>query len=274
MWTAGHYRAKSMTLRLHTLWNLRMEHEQITTKNRIAWEAQSYQAWVYAYGAPEQAALTLLRDPTRKLKKILPHLPNPKGERIANPLGSHGRIAVSLALLGASVSVFDISATNKRYAIELAQAAKVDLDYVVGDFLQTPSRYDRQFDRVVMELGVLHYFSHLDSFVSRTFRLLKPGGTVILNDFHPLLKKAIIVSDNGVELIGDYFSTDVERANTPYEIFLKDQAIPECLIRRWNLGEIVTAFANNGFRVNKLIEEAGKQIAQLPDTFTLVATAD
>lgn len=40
--------------------------------------------------------------------------------KIANPCGSNGRIAVPLALLGADVTIFDISEENKRYALELA----------------------------------------------------------------------------------------------------------------------------------------------------------
>jgi len=250
-----------------------MDQNHISKQNRIAWEAQPYQAWVVAHGAPNDAAQVLLQDPKRKLRRILPHLNNPKGERIANPLGSHGRVAVALALLGADVTVFDISAPNERYAIELAKCANVSIEYVVGDFLETASHYDHEFDRVVMELGILHYFNNLDDLVRVVRLLLKLKGTVVLTDFHPLLKKAIHIHDGRVELGGDYFSTDVLESSTPYEVFL-NETLPTCLIRRWTLGEIVTAFAQNGFRINKLIEEPSIEASHLPGTFTLVATAE
>lgn len=85
-----------------------MDQEEITNQNRTAWESQSYEAWVAAYGAPSLAAAELVRDPNHKLRRILPYLNSPRGEKITNPLGSHGRVAVSLALLGAEVTVFDI----------------------------------------------------------------------------------------------------------------------------------------------------------------------
>jgi len=206
--------------------------DEISNQNRIAWEAQSYQAWIAAYGTPDEAARKLVRAPAHKLRRILPYLEYPKGQKIANPLGSHGRIAVALALLGADVTVFDISGPNKRYATELAESANVEIEYLVGDFLILDDQQHEQFDWVVMELGVLHYFSDLDKFVQVLKNLLKPNGKVILNELHPLLKKAIEVGEDGVTLVGDYFSKDLEQANTPYDIHLIDQIITQCLIRR------------------------------------------
>jgi len=40
----------------------------------------------------------------------------------------NGRKAVPLALLGADVTVFDISEENKRYALELAEAANTHIE--------------------------------------------------------------------------------------------------------------------------------------------------
>jgi len=250
-----------------------MDHKAISDQNRTAWEAQSYQAWVNAYGTPSQTAKKLLRDPHVKLRRILPHIDNVQDKKVANPLGSHGRIAVALALLGADVTVFDISASNKQYATELATSAKVNIDYVLGDFIQLTDTHQAQFDCIVMELGVLHYFVDLNHFVQTLATIAKPQGQLILNEFHPLISKAIDISSNGASVVADYFSDEVVNARTPYEIFLSDQNIPECQIRKWTLGEIVTAFAQNGFRVNKLIEAPAKECAQLPGTFTLVATA-
>ena len=47
------------------------------------------------------------------------------GVRVANICGSCGKKAIPLALLGADVTVFDISEDNKRYAMETADAAGV-----------------------------------------------------------------------------------------------------------------------------------------------------
>ena len=50
--------------------------------------------------------------------------------------GSHGRVAVALAALRAEVMVIDFSAENRRFALELAAAAEVTIDYAVCDVLK------------------------------------------------------------------------------------------------------------------------------------------
>ena len=53
-------------------------------------------------------------------------------------MGSNGTKAVALALLGAEVTVVDVSPGNAKYAQELAAAAGVELQYEVCDVLHMP----------------------------------------------------------------------------------------------------------------------------------------
>ena len=98
----------------------------------------------------------LMEDPLREVDHYLPYIQSPEGKRIINLLGSKGNKAVSLALLGADVTVVDISASNAKYANELADAAGVSIEYVVSDVLHV--QFSESFDIVLLELGVLHYF--------------------------------------------------------------------------------------------------------------------
>ena len=50
-----------------------------------------------------------------------------KGKKIANLLGSCGNKAISLAILGAEVTAVDISEHNKKYTMEVAQEAGVNI---------------------------------------------------------------------------------------------------------------------------------------------------
>lgn len=245
----------------------------MTERNRIAWEADSYQAWINRYGTPTEAAAEIVSNPTHTLRRVLDFIGDTRGLAVANPLGSHGRVATALAVLGAEVTVFDVSESNERFALELAASADVAIEYLVGDFQEAAARYARKFDIAVMELGVIHYFVDLTRFSASVRRLLKPGGKLVLSEFHPLLKKAISIDSGQPSFSGDYFKSDAEEAPTPYEEFTKNN-VPGCLIRRWNLGEIVTAFASSDFKIEKLIEHPSWEFSQLPGTFTLVATAD
>lgn len=249
-----------------------MNYEEVAERNRIAWEFYAYEAWVAKYGKPDVAADKIAHDPEQKIRKLKPYLGVLPSRRILNPLGSHGRLAVSLALLGAEVTVIDISNSNRRYALEVAEAAGVCIKYQVGEFLRVASAYQADFDAVVMELGIVHYFTDLQLFVQKIGRVLVKGGIVVLNEFHPLLKKAIEVRNGSIDLTGSYFYDKTETANTPYEVFLNKSHVPSCVVRRWNLGEIVSAFAQGGFRIETLIEEPSQEVSQLPGSFILVAS--
>ena len=85
--------------------------------------------------------------------------------------------------MGADVTVFDISASIQRYAVERAESAEVAIKYQVGDFIELASQQDRAFDQVVMELGVVHYFNDLGDFTRALAKLLRPKGRLILNEF-------------------------------------------------------------------------------------------
>ena len=54
---------------------------------------------------------------------------------------------------------------------------------------------------------------------------------------------------------------------------LPGKVVPTCLIRRWNSGEIVTAFAVGDFVIEQLVEHPLSEFEQLPGAFTLVARA-
>lgn len=229
--------------------------------NRSAWEAEAYRAWVKGYGTPQSQAQVLKADPRHKLRRLLPFMGELKGAAVANPLGSHGRCAVALALLGAEVTVFDLSSANRRYAIELAAAAGVPLRYVCSDFLEVDlDLYGERFDLVVMELGIAHWFADLQAFARTATALARRGGRVVLQDFHPATAKR-----NG------YFNDTPERTPVPYAVFLEEgESLPGCEIRRWTLGEIVTAFASAGLRIDLLDESPMGDSADLPELFTLV----
>src|SRR5699024_8000234 len=83
-------------------------------------------------------------------KKQQEYFENVRGINVGNICGSNGRKAVPLSLLGADVTVFDISEENKRYALELADFANTSIDYVVGDI------YDMNLNKYAGYFDVLY----------------------------------------------------------------------------------------------------------------------
>ena len=144
------------------------------------------------------------------------------GVKIANICGSCGKKAIPLALLGAEVTVFDISEANKRYAKETAQAAKVNLHYEVCDVLEIDlAKYAQAFDVIFMEGGVLHYFHDINEFMKMMHAILKSGGKMICSDFHPFTK--ILDSLKLERPTMSYFSTEIYEGEMAHARFYEDE---------------------------------------------------
>lgn len=250
--------------------------------NKEAWTYKSYEFWMNELGLPSDVAKDMIKQPEKCLRRHIEYLGDVKGKKIANLLGSCGKKAVPLAILGADVTIVDISETNKKYAMEVADKANVNLTYIVSDFLELDiNSMQNSFDIVYLEGGILHYFSDLDAFAKKIFLLLKVGGKLVLNDFHPIRKILKVrdifnTRDDALELTGDYFENTLQIGNVAHEKYFPEneqKEFPKCLLRYWTMGEIVSSFATAGFIIDKLVEgprfDSHKNI---PGEFTLVAS--
>ena len=163
--------------------------EDYTKQHKEAWEFDAYNFWVEHAGKPEERAKEDAANPRAMLRRYADYFDRFEGVKVANICGSCGKKAIPLALLGADVTIFDISEANKRYALETAQAAHVRIGFEVCDVLEIDlAKYRGFFDVVFMEGGILHYFHDLDAFMKMMYDLLKPGGKMICSDFHPFTK--------------------------------------------------------------------------------------
>ena len=242
--------------------------------NRKAWSYKAYEFWLQKSGPPSEAAAKMKQDPAAMLHH-LEFMGDVKGKKIANLLGSNGRKAIPLALLGAEVTVVDISTENERYAIELAQAAGVEINYIVSDVNNLDlEQIKNSFDIVYLEGGILHYFNDLDRLALIIHTILNEKGRLVLNDFHPF-RKIVQTHDNKLVLEGDYFDTNLKLADIAYKPYFpiaEQPDFPDCYLRYWTIGEIITAFAQAGFIIEQLIEEPGyNSFKHIPGLFTLVA---
>lgn len=241
--------------------------DAVLDRNRAAWNVRRYESWVAAYGAPEAEARTLVADPAHKLRRLQPHLGDVAGQRICNVQGSHGRVAVALALLGAEATVVDFAEENRRYALELAAAAGVAIDYRLCDVIEAGSLgLNGSFDWVVMELGILHYHQDLARFFAVMRALVRPGGRLLLHDFHPVRQKVRLSASP------DYFSSEPVMSPVP-DPTGQGRGLGQCLLRFWTLAEIVNASLDAGFRLDRLEEHPDWDVADQPGLFTLLATA-
>ncbi|MER2058140.1 MAG: class I SAM-dependent methyltransferase [Niallia sp.] len=244
--------------------------EQSAT-NKVAWEYRAYEFWVKRDGHPKEKAQEIMKNPRASLKKHQALLGQVEGKKIANLCGSNGRKAVPLALLGADVTIFDISKENERYARELAYHANTTIKYIVGDIydidLQT---YGEGFDILYLEGGVFHYFQDLDYFMMLLSSLLKKDGTLILSDYHPLLK--CLKEDFSVKQA--YFDTELQTGDIAYKQFFPEEEqgdFPDVSLRFYTFSEIINSVITAGFKLERLEEHRGWKKENIPWEFTIIA---
>ena len=242
-------------------------------QNKRAWEFDAYDFWVRTCGTPADRAKEDVADPKRMLRRYAGYFDRFDGIKVANICGSCGKKAVPLALLGAEVTVFDISEDNKRYAMEVARCARAALNYEVCDVLEIDmTKYRAYFDVAFMEGGVLHYFHDLGEFMRIMHAILKPGGKMICSDFHPFNK--IVDSLKLEQPTMSYFSTEVFEGEMAHARFY-DEAVrrqmPRCSYRKYTVSEIINSILDSGFCLKRFDEHPSWENEKLPGEFTAVA---
>lgn len=279
--------------------------EEHTKINEVAWNQMAYEAWVCRFGTPSEASKKVKSDPISKLGLLSKYFLNMnkisyltevkdykknqdlcyllKNKKIANLLGSHGTKAVSLALMGANVTVVDFSYENSRYALDLARECDATIKYIVSDVLNMPEdEFTGDYDIVFCELGILHYFTDLSPFFNVAAKLLRQGGIFLVEDFHPISTKLITSKGKKHKVTGDYFSTDIEETEVAYMKFVpgmenltekEKSSFQKANLRKWTLGEIITAIARCGFYIQTLEESESPKPEDkgIPKLFTIEA---
>ena len=242
-------------------------------QHKKAWEFDAYNFWVRTSGTPEERAAKDKEDPIGMLKQYAEYFDSFRGIRVANICGSCGKKAIPLALLGAEVTVFDISEDNKRYAMETATAAGVSIHFEVCDILQIDmERFADHFDVAFMEGGILHYFHDIDAFMRVMNELLKPKGKLICSDFHPFTKIADMLELQQPTM--SYFSTDIFEGEMAHARFYDEEIrkqIPKCMYRKYTISEIINAIIGAGFTLERFDEHPSWENDRLPGEFTAVA---
>lgn len=247
--------------------------KEYSCQNKKAWEYNAYDFWVREAGKPKERAKKDLENPKGMLKKYVNYFDSYEGIRIANICGSCGKKAVPLAILGAEVTIFDISEDNRKYAGEVADAAKVTINFEVGDVLEIDmEKYAGYFDVVFMEGGILHYFHDIDEFMQIMYGLLKRNGKMICSDFHPFTKIVDILQLEQMTM--SYFSTEVFEGEMAHAHFFEDeirQQMPKCSYRKYTISEIINAIIKSGFVLEQFDEHPAWSNSNIPGEFTAVA---
>jgi predicted TPR repeat methyltransferase len=184
---------------------------------------QNRRAWDEIHRSRTRAASEQLLIP----EQIFDLLPDIEGKHVLHLQCATGEATAQLVERSALVTAVDVSAEE----IEIARERAPDVAYYHADVHELPLELHRaRFDLVFTGGDVLESIRDLDQWLAGIVSALKPGGTLLLYDSHPVSER--------VDPLGhwreNYFESSDERA--------------------WRLEEVVNAVIAAGLRVTRLAE--------------------
>lgn len=169
-----------------------------------------------------------------------------------------GTDTVSWARLGARVVGLDFSPAALAIARKFAADAGADIEFVQGDARHADRAVGRLFDIVYASVGVLCWIPDVRAWARAAAACLRPGGRLYLRDGHPLLGAFDYGRTDGLMVcIADYLRDgEPEHSDFPYSYTGDELPASARENYQWNhsLGEIVTAFAEQGLFIERLDE--------------------
>lgn len=163
-----------------------------------------------------------------------------------------GQDTLSLGKLGATVTGMDLSDKAIDAARELAERAKINARFLCCDIYDLPDHLSEKFDVVFTSYGVIGWLPDLDKWARIISHFLKPGGTFVFAEFHPV----VWMFDNNFNEVAYTYS----KSEPIIEIESGTYADKNADIRQttvtWNHGmaEVLTALLDNGMELTAFRE--------------------
>lgn len=188
------------------------------------------------------------------LKEIeLELLNDVSGKSILHLQCHFGQDSLSLARMGAKVTGLDISETAIEKAQKLNKEMGLDAKFVCANVYDTATVIDETFDIVFISYGAICWLPDLDKWAKLIAERLKPGGKLVLTEFHPVI---YMYNWENHKLEFSYFNT-----GSPYEetvkgtYAVKDSAI-EFKEYFWthSLSEVIQSLIQNNLHLSTIKE--------------------
>lgn len=195
-----------------------------------------------------------------------------------------GEDTLSWANRGAHATGVDISPRQIELAKEKAAAAGLSVRFIPSDIYALPAQlFAERFDILFTGGGAIVWLPDLQEWAKIIAQLLKPSGQLILDEEHPLTS-CMEVQDGLVKIVDDYFGRKPE-VYLGWSHFSGGEIATEKKYEfSWPLGDVVTALAQAGLRIERLEERPGQErwrfgdklqeVARIPGEYLLVARKD
>ena len=169
-----------------------------------------------------------------------------------------GTDTLSWARLGARVTGVDFSEQAIGLARSLAAEIAIDARFIRSDVLDLPAAFDGEFDVVYTSRGVLGWLPDLRRWARVIAHFLRPGGFFYITEQHPILYPWDDGDDaKDLRLLYPYFDRPDPLPFPVRGSYADREAhVSQTVQYAWShsMGEIVTAIAETGLRIDFLHE--------------------
>jgi 2-polyprenyl-3-methyl-5-hydroxy-6-metoxy-1,4-benzoquinol methylase len=174
-----------------------------------------------------------------------------RGKRLLHLMCHFGLDTLSWARLGADVTGVDFSGAAIDTARRLAAEVGLPAQFVQADVYDVPDVLEpASYDVVVATYGVLVWLPDLDRFARVAARMLRPGGTVFLAEFHPM--QAML--DDDLRVRTSYFRTTAADREVTTSYTGQDLPAHTQTTWPWTVSGLINALTGAGLRIEHLNE--------------------
>ena len=195
-----------------------------------------------------------------------------------------GEDTLSWANRGAAATGIDISPKQIELAKQKATAAGLPVRFIASEIYTLPTNlFKERFDILFTGGGAIVRLPDLQEWAKILAQLLKPSGRLIIDEEHPLAS-CMEVQDGVIRMVDDYFGRKPEMYLGWSHFSGAEDAAEQKYEFTWPLGDVVTALAQAGLRIELLEERPSQQqwrfgdklpsVAQIPGEYLLVARKD
>lgn len=173
-----------------------------------------------------------------------------------------GTETIGWARRGAVCSGLDFSPETVTQAKILANACGLEIDYRLGNVYDAVETFEgKNFDRVYVNIGSIHYLHDIDRWGRTIGRLLKRGGKLYMDEIHPV---SSALAEDSPTFIADYFSQSGQTYDEDgsYTDTTKPTNHNEHTVWDHPLGSIINSVIKAGLRLDFLNERPGGEYQQ------------
>jgi 2-polyprenyl-3-methyl-5-hydroxy-6-metoxy-1,4-benzoquinol methylase len=204
------------------------------------------------------------------------------GKRVLQLACSCGDEALSWASRGADVTGIDISGVAIDLAREKSMSTGIAVDFRRADIFDLPADLTG-FDLIYCSWGAICWIPDLTVFAGIVAGRLRPGGSILLAEHHPVWEILAVRGSDHLAVRGDYFSRTTPRAeidNAKLPTGARDNPnAPEFSSFVWPASDVVMSLLTAGLRLDAFLEVSEPDLfpnltfaAHLPAIYVIKAT--